>query len=94
MEEAATLPMDEGRSIAVARKAGVICKSCGDGIEVEDEYIPGMQGTGVAASWYQPSRAKSVDFVNRAWRTTLLCGNPDCRQTHEYTASDLVLYND
>jgi hypothetical protein len=78
----------------VAQKAGVVCKGCGDRIEVEDEYIPGIRGAEVAARLYRPSRGGSVDFVNRAWHTTLICGNPDCRQTHDYTASDLVLYND
>jgi hypothetical protein len=78
----------------VARKAGVICKSCGEGIEVEDEYIPGIRGAEVAASLYRSIGGRNVDFVNRAWHTTLICRNPDCRQTHEYAGSDLLLYND
>ena len=85
---------NEGRCVVVARKAGVICKSCAERIEVEDGYIPGIRGAEVAARLYQPIGGRSVDFVNRAWQTTLTCENPDCRQTHEYTASDLLLYDD
>jgi hypothetical protein len=77
----------------VGRKAGVVCKSCGEKIEVEDDYIPGIRGAELAASFYQPTSERSVDFVNRDWHTTLICGNPDCQQTHEYTGSDLLLYN-
>ena len=75
-------------------KVGVVCKDCGERIEVEDEYIPGIRGTEMAARLYQPVAGRIVDFVNRAWRKTLVCVNPDCRQTHEYTISDLLLYND
>jgi len=78
----------------VALKAGVNCKSCGERIEVQDEYIPGISGSEAAAGLYQPIVGRSVDLVNRSWHTALICDNPDCRRTHEYTASDLILYSD
>lgn len=76
------------------QKVGVICKNCGEGIEVEDEYIPGIRGRELAASFYHLVAERIVDFVNRTWRKTLICANPECRQTHEYTGSDLLVYND
>ena len=78
----------------MAHKIGVICKNCGERIQIEDEYIPGIRGTDIAASLYQMAGERTLDFVNRTWQETLICQNPDCRQTHEYTASDLRLYND
>jgi hypothetical protein len=78
----------------VAHKVGVICKNCGERIEVEDGYIPGIRGVEVAASLYHLGAERTIDFVNRAWQKTLICVNPHCRQTHEYTGSDLLLYND
>ena len=78
----------------MAHKIGVVCKNCGQKIQIEDEYIPGIRGTEIAASLYQPVGGRSVDFANGAWRKTLTCENPDCRQTHEYAGSDLLLYND
>jgi hypothetical protein len=71
----------------VAQKIGVICKSCGERIQIDDEYIPGIRGAEIAASLYQPVAGRNLDFVNRAWQKTLICENPDCRQTHEYTAA-------
>jgi len=81
-------------SVVVAQKPGVICKSCGKGIEIDDEYIPGIQGAEMAASFYRPFGGKTVDFVNRAWQKTLICGNPDCGKTHTYRSDDLRLYDD
>jgi hypothetical protein len=76
------------------QKIGVICKNCGERIPIEDEYIPGIRGAEMAASLYQPGGGRTLDSVNRAWQKTLLCENPDCRQTREYTGNDLLLYND
>jgi hypothetical protein len=83
-------------SVLLAHKAGVICKTCGEAIEIEDDYIPGIRGTAIAASLYQPFlpvEVRTVDFVNRAWQKTLTCGNPDCGKTHEYRGDDLLLYD-
>jgi hypothetical protein len=63
-------------------------------IEVEDEYIPGIRGAELAASLYQPITGRVINLVNSAWRKSLICPNPECRQTHEYTGGDLLLYND
>ena len=78
----------------MAHKIGVICKNCGERIQIEDEYIPGIRGTDIAASLYQMAGERTLDFVNRTWQETLICQNPDCRQTQDYTGSDLLLYND
>lgn len=75
-------------------RVGVTCKGCGEKVEVEDEYIPGIRAKDLAATLYQPISGRIVDFVNREWRKTLICENRDCRQTHEYMCSDLRVYND
>ena len=79
--------------VLVAKKAGVICRSCGEGIEIEDEYIPGIRGAEVAAGFYGPVRGRPVDFVNRTWQRTVTCGNPACGRTHEYGGDDLVIFD-
>jgi hypothetical protein len=78
----------------VAYKIGVICKNCGETIQIEDEYIPGIRGAQIAASLYKSVAGRTSDFVNRAWQKMFICENPDCRQTHKYTGSDLLLYCD
>ena len=80
-------------SVVVAQKAGVICKSCGEAIEIEDDYIPGIRGAAVAASLYKAAGGRTVDFVNRAWQKILICGNPHCGKTHEYRGDNLLLYD-
>jgi hypothetical protein len=77
----------------VAHKIGVTCKGCGERIPIEDEYVPGMGGAEIAASLYRPVARRTLDWLNRAWRKTLICENPHCRQTHEYTSGDLLLYS-
>jgi hypothetical protein len=86
----------------MAQRVGVLCKSCGGAIEVQDEYIPGV-GTEIVARLYQafwlmrsrrlanPGGAGTVD--RRAWQASLICADPDCRQMHEYQAHDLRLYD-
>lgn len=78
----------------MAQRIGVNCKSCGERIEIEDEYIPGIRGSEMAAMLYQPVGKRTLDFADKAWQKTLTCGNPDCQQLHRYTGSDLRLYND
>jgi hypothetical protein len=78
--------------LVVAHKVGVICNSCGERIEVEDEYIPGVRASEMAV-FYKPVRAVFADAVNVAWQKTLTCGNPDCGQTHAYGRDDLLLYD-
>jgi hypothetical protein len=78
-------------SVVVAHKVGVICKSCGQRIEVEDQYIPGVRAT-EAAVFYMPVGKKFADVVDVVWQTALTCGNPDCWKTHEYRGEDLLLY--
>ncbi len=86
-------------SVVVAQKPGVLCKSCGKGIEIDDEYIPGIRGAELAASLYghfykhfsKPVEGKIVDSAIRPWQKALTCGNPDCGETHTYRTDDLRL---
>ncbi len=80
-------------SVVVAYRVGVICKSCGGRIEIEDEYIPGVSAIEMAAAMYKRSGKGSPDFVKAAWQETLTCGHPDCGKTYEYRGDDLVLYD-
>jgi len=87
-------------SVAMAQKPGVLCKSCGKGIEIDDEYIPGIRGAELAASLYTPfyehssqQEGRISDFVIRPWQKTLTCVNPDCGKTHTYRTDDLRLYD-
>jgi hypothetical protein len=83
-------------SVAVAQKLGVLCKSCRTGIEIDDEYLPGIRGAEMAASFYKVSRpveGKIVDSVIGSWQQTLTCANPDCGKSHTYRADDLRLYD-
>jgi hypothetical protein len=77
----------------MAYQAGVICRSCRRGIEIEDEYIRGVRASEMAATLYDAIRKRVPDFLNSAWRKTLACGNPDCGKTHEYKCDDLLLYD-
>lgn len=76
------------------QKIGVNCKSCGERIPVEDEYVPGIGAAPLAASFYQIGTRENSASVNQVRRKSLSCENPDCRQTHNYACGDLVLYND
>ena len=81
-------------SVVVAQKPGVLCKSCGKGIEIDDEYIPGIRGAELAASLYKvskPVEGKTVDSAIRPWQRTLTCANLDCGKTHTYKTDDLRL---
>jgi predicted RNA-binding Zn-ribbon protein involved in translation (DUF1610 family) len=83
-------------SVVVAQKPGVLCKSCGKGIEIDDEYIPGIRGAELAASLYtvsKPVEVKIVDSVIRPWQKTLTCTNPNCGKTDTYRTDDLRLYD-
>jgi hypothetical protein len=80
-------------SVVVAYRVGVICKSCQQPIEIEDEYIRGVRAIEMATALYQPIGKNRPDFVNVAWQETLTCGNPDCRRRHEYRGGDLLLYD-
>jgi hypothetical protein len=91
-------PMYSG---VVAQRVGVICKGCAEGIEIDDEYIPGIQGAEVAARLYSPFALKffmrsgpTLIDRNTAWEKKLTCGNPDCGETHGYRSDDLRLYDD
>jgi len=75
-------------SIVVAQKPGVLCRSCGRAIEIDDDYIPGIRGAEMAASLYG-----HIHKHPRPWQKTLTCGNPDCGKTHTYTTGDLRLYD-
>jgi hypothetical protein len=37
----------------MTQKVGVFCKRCGKGIEVEDDYLPGIRGAQLAADLYR-----------------------------------------
>ena len=84
----------------MVQKVGVLCKSCGDSIEIHDEYIPGIDGTKVARLYQAFWQARSHrlanpggtgNMVRRVWQASLQCANPDCAQLHEYQAADLRL---
>ena len=81
----------------VAQRPGVLCKSCGKGIEIDDEYIPGIRGAEMAAFYehFPKSVERGVaDSASRPWQKTLTCENPDCGKTHTYKTDDLRLYDD
>jgi hypothetical protein len=88
-------------SVAMVQRPGVRCKSCGKGVEIDDEYILGIPGAELAASLYTPFRkhfsepveGKVVDPAIRPWQETLTCANPDCGKTHTYRTDDLRLYD-
>jgi hypothetical protein len=89
-------------SVVVAQKLGVLCKSCGKGIELDDEYIPGIRGAQMAASLYshfykhflKSAKQRVVDSANQPWQKTLTCANPGCGKTHTYKTDNLRLYDD
>lgn len=60
-------------------KWGVICKSCRQGIDLEEEYIP--------------VGGKTVEWPSPRWKQTITCPNPVCRKTHEYSGTDLELHD-
>jgi hypothetical protein len=84
-------------SLVVAPKLGVRCKTCGKGIEIDDDYLPGIHGADLAARLYKhfdkPDEGSIVGTVS-PWPKTLRCENPDCRETHTYGAGDLRLYDE
>jgi hypothetical protein len=74
-----------------------MCKSCGGAIEIEDEYIPGIRATEMAAVLYAGfSRAAGEQSAggDTTWRKTLTCGNSRCGNMHEYRSDDLLLFDD
>jgi len=89
-------------SVVVAQKPGVLCKSCGKGIEIDDEYIPGIRGAQMAASlcshfykhFLKSARQRVVDSANKPWQKTMTCAHPGCGKSHMYRTEDLRLYLD
>lgn len=77
----------------MAYKVGVICRKCGRKIEIDDEYIHGLEAAEMAARFYKPVAEKFAGFANAAWRKRLRCEHPECGKTNEYNGSDLLLYN-
>src|SRR5437667_12800102 len=73
---------------------GVHCKSCGNEIEIDDDYVRGIRGVQMAANLYMhlSTKAKVAASRIRPWRKTLTCENPACRETHTYGTDDLCLY--
>jgi len=68
-------------------KPGVRCKSCGESIAIDDEYLPGIRAADMAAQY-----SKGSKFVaTQRWQKTLTCNNPNCRATHTYRVDDLRL---
>ena len=72
-------------SVVVAHKVGVICRSCGERIEIEDEYIRGVRAADMAAALYKPIGKSPPDFVTVAWQETLTCGNGDSDETEQHS---------
>ena len=85
-------------SVAMPQKLGVFYRSCGKGIEIDDDYLPGIRGAELAARLYKhlykPVEARVLDSAIGPWQKTLTCENPDCRETHTYGVDDLRLYDD
>jgi hypothetical protein len=89
-------------SVVVAQKLGVLCRSCGSAIEIDDEYIQAIRVAEVAASLYghsskhfpKPAEREIAGSANRAWQKTLTCGHPNCGKTHTYKTDDLRLYDE
>lgn len=83
-------------SVAMARKLGVRCKSCGREIEIDDDYIPGIRGVQIAANLYMHLSTKAEVAASRIrpWQKTMTCENPGCRETRTYGTDDLCLYGD
>ena len=84
-------------SVVVVQKVGVLCKSCRQGIEIDDDYIPGLRTTEIAAQLYQSfqwhfPRRVALGSVPRQWEKTLTCGS--CASAHTYTTSDLCLFDE
>jgi hypothetical protein len=84
--------------VVVARKLGALCTRCGRGIEVDDDYVPGIRGPEIAASLYKPFLKPVEGGITSSaiqpWRRTLFCENPTCRESHIYGTDDLRLYED
>ena len=82
-------------SAVVAQKLGVLCKSCGTGMEIDDDYLPGIRGAEMASLYQRskPVEGKIVDSAISHWQKTLTCENPDCREIHTYGTDDLRLYD-
>jgi hypothetical protein len=82
----------------MAQKLGVLCKRCGKGIEIDDDYVPGIGGARLAASLYKhlakPVEGERLKSAIRPWQRTLTCENPNCRETHTYRTDDLRLYDE
>lgn len=47
----------------------------------------------MAAALYTPVKAHVPDFVSSDWQETSTCENPDCGKTHQYSGTDLLLYD-
>ena len=86
----------------VAQRTGVLCKGCGKGIEIDDEYIPGIRAAQMAAGLYghfykhflKSARQGVIDSDKKPWQKTLTCATPGCGKPHTYTTEDLRLYDD
>ena len=81
-------------SVVVAFRVGVICKSCGQVIEIEDEYIRGVPAIEMAAGFYKPVQEQFRYSLDVSRQQKVTCGNPDCGKTHEYRADDLLPYDE
>ncbi len=80
----------------MALKVGVICRSCGRGIEVGDPYVAGTGVAGLTPALYGRAEnpAPPADLVGQCWQKILRCVNPDCGELHVYTAEDLRLFDE
>ena len=88
-------------SVVVAQKLGVLCKSCGKGIEIDDEYLPGIRCAQMASLYgpsykhfLKPTKPGALDSTNKPWQKSLTCANPGCGKTRTYETDDLRLYDD
>jgi hypothetical protein len=80
--------------VMVACRVGVICKSCGRPIEIDDQYIRGVRAVEMVPGFYGRTAQGLADPVNLAWSQVLSCGNSGCGRTHEYQDGDLRLYEE
>ena len=71
-------------STVVIQAVGVICRTCGSALEIEDAYIPAVHAAEMAATLYPGfGRARALERadLSTGWAKTLTCGN--CGQTHD-----------
>ncbi len=66
-------------------------------MEIDDEYVPGIRATEMAAVLYAGFHGDTPEaspVVKATWSRTLACAKSDCGEVHEYRSGDLLLFED